>query len=59
MPELMISDEYRTKNLLEQEQKKKTQLESEIQQKDNASIKAIKELTLKVERMEKYQKREN
>jgi hypothetical protein len=59
MPELMISDEYRTKNLLEQEQKKKIQLESEIQQKDNASIKAIKELTLKVERMEKYQKREN
>lgn len=58
MPKLMISDEYRTKNLLEQEQKKKTQLETEIQEKDNA-LEALKELKLKVERIQKYQKKEN
>ena len=58
MPKLMISDEYRTKNLLEQEQKKKTQLEIEIQEKDNA-LETLKELKLKVERIQKYQKKEN
>ena len=58
MPKLMISDEYRTKNLLELEQKKKTQLETEIQEKDNA-LEALKELKLKVERIQKYQKKEN
>ncbi len=58
MPKLMISDEYRTKNLLEQEQKKKTPLEIEIQEKDNA-LETLKELKLKVERIQKYQKKEN
>ena len=56
MPELMITDEYRTKNLLEQEQKKKIQLEAEIKEKDNA-LEAIKELKLKVERMQKYSRK--
>ena len=57
MPELMISDEYRTKIQLVQEQKEKTQLQTEIQEKDNA-LEAIKELKLKIERIQKYQKKE-
>jgi integrase len=59
MPELMISDEYRTRYLLEQERKEKTQLDTESQQKKDDFKEAIKELTLKVERVEKYQKKEN
>ena len=58
MPELMITNEYRTRHLLEQEQKKKIQLEAEIKEKDNA-LEAIKELKLKVERIQKYQKKLN
>ncbi len=58
MPELMISNEYRDKHLLEEEQKKKTHLEAEIQEKNNA-LEAINELKLKVERMQKYQKKKN
>lgn len=56
MPDLIISDEYRTRILLEQEQNKKIILEAEIKEKDNA-LEVIKELKLKVDRMQKYQKK--
>jgi len=58
-----LESNYFFSNILEsvpqyQEQKKKTQLEIEIQEKDNA-LEALEELKLKVERIQKYQKKEN
>mgnify|MGYP006275839401 CR=1 FL=1 len=56
MPKLMISDVYRTKIELQAKQQEQTRLEREIQEK-NLALDAIKELELKVDRIQRYQKK--
>jgi len=56
MPNLMISDEYRIRIKLQDEQKEKTRLEQEILEK-NSALDAIRELKIKIDRMQRYQKK--
>ncbi|MGI0057282.1 MAG: hypothetical protein ACREAK_07910, partial [Nitrosarchaeum sp.] len=57
MPELMISEEYRASWALQEVQEENQQLQKTIEEKDQALV-MLEELKEKVERLEKYDKKE-
>ena len=54
MPELMVTEGYKAKWKLQKVQKKNTELEQTIKEKDSA-LEIVNELKAKVRRIEKYQ----
>jgi len=56
MPELMISEEYRARQDLQEVQEENQKLQRTIEEKDQALV-MLEELNAKVERLEKYDKR--
>jgi DnaJ-domain-containing protein 1 len=55
MPELMISEEYRTQIKLQLQKEKNNQLQAELK-KNTVPKELMDELLAKIERLEKYQK---
>jgi len=57
MPELMITEEYRARQYLKEVQNENQKLQKTIEEKDKALV-MLQELTAKVERLEKYDKKD-